>query len=634
MIKNIVLLFVFIFSAFSGSALVFEYSVLPIPDSLKENAYSIVRDLQIEYVQKDINNATLKMKKVITVLNKHGEGAADFREWGDRFREIKSFSGVVYDATGKAVRQIKKSDLVKSSFSNSLGSDDYSMLYSCRPLTYPFTVVYSWEVVLKKGIINYPPFMPQNRLHQALQKASYRLELPEGVNLRYKANYDCNLTEEHVAGKHIYSLSQQGMKAIPMELFAPYDKMIPMVLFAPIDFNFDSYAGNMGSWKNYGLWVTELLKDRDVLPESFVSELKALTQDAESDREKAKILYEYLQKNTRYVSVQLGIGGFQPDFASNVLKMKFGDCKGLSNLMKAMLKAVGISSNYCEISMRYKDLYRDYTNVSQTDHAILFIPLENDSIWLECTSKTLPFGYIHERIAGHDALVIHEDGRGGEIVRLPDYPNEERNKTVFNVELYIDETGGVKGNVDFTEYLHCYSQMSGIFTSVDRKHHVGYLNRRLKFPQMQVGKVETSEVRSASPSCRMQADFTATDFVNKTQSRLFVPLSPLKKLSSNMFTSDKRLFDIEIDFGGSDVDTIVIHLPEGYVVEHLPEDIDVESDFGKIRIQTSKEGDKVTCIQYVEIYSGRYDKSVYKDLKDFFTRVVKETDRKLILRKV
>lgn len=609
-----------------------EYPVNAIPDSLKADARIVMRDYHVFFSQTDKNNATYSVKEVYTVL-KESEGVVSFVEHCDKFRELKNFSGIMRDASGKIVRKYKKTDLKMTSLSESFKDDTYN--YSCEFTSpvYPFTMEVEYELRYKNGILAYPPFTPVFFFQQSVQFSSYTIEFPADMDVRYRMNGITDVQKKNGDKRNSYVFALNGYKALPREPYAPsYREVSPVVLLAPLDFSFDNQNGNMSTWQTYGLWMAGLLKDRDHVSDEFAAKLKELVKNASDEKEKVEILYKYLQNNTRYVSVQLGIGGFQPETASHVIQMNFGDCKGLSNLLKGMLKVVGISSNYCEISTREKTLYKDFANVFQTDHAILYVPLKQEDIWLECTSNSSPFGYVHDHIAGHDALVIHEDGRGGEIVRLPAYPVSD-NKTESRLEIFVHEDGGAEGYMAFTEHLHNYRRARYVFTSGDRKRQVQYINSNIKFPQAEIGQISILEDRSSRPYCRLETDFGTNAFASKTGNRLFIPICPLQKMELNVFSSEKRYFDIEIDRGFAETDSIIIHIPDHFVIESMPKPVDIETDFGKIKTELKQDGKTITYIQNIEIASGKYEKSRYREIKNFFSQIIQETNRRLTIKK-
>lgn len=597
-----------------------------------DNTVSIIRNYDASFTLQDMNNATYKVMKVVTVLSKQGDEFANFHGYGDKFRELKDFSGVIKNASGSIIKKISKKDLTISSLSDQMATDSYSIMYECKVPTYPYTVEYTYTEKWKNGIISYPRFAPMEGYLQSVENANYIIELPPNMNLRYISNFDCTIKDQVGENKHIYSFSAKDLKAIEWEPLAPpLRERYPRVIIAPTEFCFDQQCGNMSDWNSYGVWVSGLLKDRDILLDETKAKIKDLVKDCKSDKEKVEVLYKYLQGNTRYVSIQLGIGGFQPINASTVFKTGYGDCKGLSNLMKAFLKVVDIPSNYCEISMSEKELYKDFTNVNQTDHAILLVPLERDSVWLECTSQTLPFNYIHEDIAGHDALVITDNG--AKICRLPSY-TDQQNKKISIVNINVAEDGTAKGNISFTENLHGYASSKYYTTSNNRERMVEYINRNMKLPKIQLDNLRSKEEKTSLPSCELSADFIITDFANKTGSRLFIPICPLNKGNYNIFTSSKREQDIHINYGFSESDSIIINIPEGYASESLPKDIFLETPFGKLEIQIKVEENKILYIQNIDILSGKYDKGEYEGIKSFFSQITSATTRKFVLKKL
>lgn len=612
----------------------YQYPASSIADSLRKDAVAVVRENSEQFIQSDINNGIYRVKHVITILDKRGDNYANFYESCDKFREIKDFSGIIRDASGKILKKIKKNDLTISSIDfDAMATSNYSSSYTYQSATYPFTAEYIYEMKWKNGILSYPAFHPILGPMLSVEKADMQIEVPSTISLRHKENYASGVSENKMAGTNVWTVSVSNLKALPYEKRTPSIREIyPLVFFAPDDFCYDSHCGNMSTWKNYGLWVADLLRDRDVLSEPFKQELVNMTSQAKSDEEKVRILYEYLQNNTRYVNISLGIGGFQPSEAASAVKNKYGDCKGLSNMMKAMLKAIGISSNYTVISTKIKELYPDFPNFNQADHVILSVPLKNDTLWLECTSQTLPFAYVHSDIAGHNALIVAEDGSGGHLRQLPSYPDIQ-NKEVSKLQIDILEDGTAKGSMVFTEYLSNFEEYWRMFRSNDRNKHIEYINIMTKLPKLKIGSISTSENKSKLPSCSLTAQFEAEDLTNKTGNRIFIPICPLNKSNYNIFSSEKRIFDIDFPYGYSENDTIIINIPESFSVEALPKDVSLETKYGSFVSTIKEDGKQITYIQTIDIPSGRYDKSTYKEIKDFYSKIQTAVRRKMTIKK-
>lgn len=613
-----------------------EYPASTIPDSLKKDAVAVVRNYTAHFEQSDKNSGIYKETSVITILNEKGDAYADFSFQGDKFRTLSSFSGIIRDVEGNIKKKIKKGDLLVSSINNDasvLISDNFSASYECKFGSYPYTVEYTFEEKWKNGILSYYPFMPIIGYEQALENASYTIEIPSSENLRYRSNFDCNIVEKEENGKKMYVMSAANMSAIPYEPSAPpANEVLPRLLAAPTDFCYDSFCGNMVDWKNYGMWIYNLTKDKNALPPDFAEKLSDMVKDAKDDKEKVRILYKFMVDNTRYVNVKLGIGGYRPIDATTVNRTKFGDCKGLSNYMKAMLDAVGIPSNYVVISAgnRNRALYKDFPNFQQLNHAILLVPLKNDSVWLECTSST-PFGYVHRSIAGQEALVITE--QGGTVCRLPAY-DDIQNLEMTKLTIDVKDDGSAAGEISIVNQASDYEACIGVLKSKDRDNYVKFLNQSVQFPRVQYDNITTSENDSDMPSATFAANFTAPDFVGKTASRYFLPVCPLKKSNFVAYSASIRKQDIYFSSGYTEVDSITFNIPASYVIESLPKNVEEKSSFGNFKASVIQDGNKIIYIQNIDMFSGRFEKEKYKEFKNFLVTITSAMNKKIVIKKV
>ena len=158
--------------------------------------------------------------------------------------------------------------------------------------------------------------------------------------------------------------------------------------------------------------------------------------------EKAKIVYAFMQNKTRYISVQVGIGGWEPIAANKVDAVGYGDCKGLTNYTKALLDAVGVTSYYTVVfAQDRRDIDKEFASL-QGNHVILNIPNKGKDVWLECTSQTTPFGFLGDFTDDRNVLVITPEG--GIIKRTPKYINKDNLQTI-NADITLKENGSVNG---------------------------------------------------------------------------------------------------------------------------------------------------------------------------------------------
>lgn len=610
-----------------------EYPINTIPEDLKKDAVAVLRELSTNAFQSDISSYTYTVRTVTSILNNQGKHFAHFGTSTDRFSDLSKFSGTVRDASGKIIKKIKKGDLTYSSLEfDSFTTGSYDIYYQYSPSSYPFTIEYEYEIKRKKGFLSYPAYYPFRGARISVEKASYNLDVPSNITVRHHANYDCEIKESNANGRKVISIIEEKLPAISNDVWQPESDLVyPSVIFAPSDFCYDSQCGNMDDWKNYGLWVNQLLKGRDLLPADFVAQLQNMVSKANSEREKVQIIYEYLQKNTRYVSIQLGIGGYQPETAANVLKNRFGDCKGLTNLMKAMLKAVNIESNYSVIHLgkEHKELYKDFPSFTQMNHVVLLVPLKNDSIWLECTSNIDPFGFVHSGISGNEALIITDEG--GKICNVSTYP-ESNYKSVTNLEVNIDEEGDASGKINIREAMDIALSASRL-KEQDREKQVKYIVGEMQVPKINLGEIDITYNPSQMPVTILSSNFEAMDFANKTGNRLFVRGYPLNKGNFKIFAAKERKLDIEIPKRYTLVDTITYILPQDYEIESLPSNIDLDTQFGIFTRSSKQEGNKVISYQEIKIKSGVYKKEVYDELRKFFSQIDTALSSRLVFRK-
>ncbi|MFM2268283.1 MAG: hypothetical protein RL757_1724, partial [Bacteroidota bacterium] len=329
------------------------YAVSKIPKSLiNERTYAVLRNSHETFRILTVGKSTHKVWKVVTLLDKRAESLrVPVIYYDAEFDKLSDVKATVYDANGKEVEKSRYKHRHEAA-----GDDGYTLKTSSRIkyidleyFQYPMTIEWSYEV-RNENMMFYENWQPQFDDEMSVEKSVFRIESSIGDVVRHKSvlTDEPNITKK---GNDVnYEWSVANIKVKGDESYHYGYVTTPTVYTAPKKFEVAGYEGNMNTWQNFGLFLNKLHEGRDELPAELVKELKELTKDCSDKKCKVEKIYDYLQKNTRYVSIQLGIGGWQPFKANYVAKNKYGDCKALSNFTKAMLKAVDVEAYCCIIS--------------------------------------------------------------------------------------------------------------------------------------------------------------------------------------------------------------------------------------------------------------------------------------------
>lgn len=257
------------------------------------------------------------------------------------------------------------------------------------------------------------------------------------------------------------------------------------------------------------------------------------------------------------------------------------------------------------------------------------MPCQRDTLWLECTNTDVPFGYVHQSIAGHDAVICH-DGKA-EVVTLPAYA-DSLNTECQRIDVRLDEAGNASLSLSSVSRARQYEWTRPIL-DLARDKQADFLRRSFQLPLAQVDSLRCEEVLDKPlPEMHIRASITALRYANKTGSRLFVPVAPLRS-GPGRFTTERR-HDLWIDKGYCDTDSLTLHLPEGYVVEALPKSVTIENRFGKVAFEALCSGDRLHIRIRLLRRSGRYPQSEYAAFREFMQAVDRVYSAKIVLRKV
>ena len=609
-----------------------EYAVSKISPLLLKNANVVLRLEEMRFEINSTKETILKNHYVITILNEKGDNWAEFSDYYDRYREIESVEGILYDANGKQLKKIKKKDTEDLSgvSGGTLMADDRIKRHNFYYKVYPYTIEYDIEIK-NKSTLFFPMWSPQGGEGLSVETSKISMVFPVNYQVRYKAfNYAGDAVASQEKNAKVLTWSAKNMPAIVKESFSPlWHELTTVIVFAPTDFQIDDYKGSMVNWQDFGKFVYSLKQGREQLPDNIKQTVHEIGDGIRNPKEKIARLYEYMQKNTRYISIQLGIGGWQPFDAKEVATKRYGDCKALTNYMYSILKEAGIASYY---SLVRAGKYANYITADfpsqQFNHVILCVPLQKDTMWLECTSQTMQAGYLGDFTSDRPALLIDENG--GKLVRTPKYGMKE-NLQVRNIKAILQDNGTLNVNADSRYSGLQQDDIHGLINGLSKDKVKEYLQDQLDFSTYDINEFNYKEQKSSLPAINESLNITVSNYATITGKRLFIVPNIMTRSGRKLSQDSVRKYDIQLGSEYKDLDSVEIELPKGYTPETMPQDVSISNKFGKYSSSVKVKDNKLYYYRSVEQNSGRFPAKDYKDLVEYYGAVYKADRNKVVL---
>lgn len=610
------------------------HTIEDIPKELRENANSVVLEDKTEIDVSTPGKQSTVIKRAVAILNKLGDRHIDAHVYYDTHSKVKNIEAYVYDENGKELNHFKQRDFrdVSAVSGFSLYEDDRMLYLDYTPTVYPYIMVFTSEVYDDSTLL--PKWLPTDRYVSSTLKSELTITFDPANKPRYQekflSGHDITITE--APGK--ISCVAKNMRAVRYEETAPpFLETAAQVAFAQDVFYLKGVRGTGKNWSEFGSWMDEsLLQGTTELAAETINHAKNLVKNETTNEGKARKIYEYLQNKVRYISVQIGIGGWKPMLASEVDKLGYGDCKALTNYTKALLDAVGVPSYYTILYLDdvERSIETDFATI-QGNHAILGVPDNDEIIWLECTSQELPFGYVSNNHDDRDVLIITPEG--GKVVRTKAYKVNE-NSQVSTGYVHLNSKGGIQAGMTRVSKGLQYGNKYGISELTDRERDEVY-----KRNWGHINGFALSEV--AFDNDKMTNTFTET--LSIQASNYAMALGNDLLLCVNVFNrSDhipprisERKQQVYLPMNFIDSDEIEISIPEGFRFDGLPETKNIANEFGNYTIDfVAISENKIKYKREFILKKGSYPAASYTEYRSFRRTVSKLDKTKILVTKI
>lgn len=592
---------------------------------------SAIVDKESLSIEFDKSEITTNYHLVIKVLNSNGEKAVNTYVHYNEHIKVKNIEALIYDENGELIKKVKEKDFndVSAVSGGTLYSDSRVKYLDYSSNSYPYTIDFSYQTE-NSNTAFLPRFTFIKSYNTKVKYAELYVGYQEGENpINYKIKNDLDSAVKLKEYPDGILFTVKDLEPIKYEVMSPsIINISPLVLLAPNEFKWYNFEGKANNWNELGAWMHDkILSGKNNLNSASISEIKSITEGVESPIEKAKLVYEYVQDNTRYISVQVGIGGIQPIDAAEVDRMKYGDCKGLTNYTKALLEVVGIPSYYSHVeSGRYKvDFEDDFSSINQGDHVILNIPLNEKDYWVDCTSSTSPFGFLGSFTDDRKVLVMTPNG--GELKTTQSYLDEDNlTQSTSNVVLNEDNSFSLRNEI-LSKGIHYGKRLAYAFMpayELEKKD-------KQRWNLFSDYEVVNHHITNHKDSLFLyeEVELKGNEFGKKLGKRIiFLPLVNIKDTYVPPRIREREN-PFQILRGYALMDTVKIKIPKGYTVEALSENKDFKSLFGTYQLEMTSDKDFVIFYRKILIKEGLYSKDNYLEYREFRKKVALAENSKI-----
>jgi hypothetical protein len=567
----------------------------------------------------------------IKVLDEQGYQHAVYYDYTNKFRKVSQLEYTVFDINSRKVKKLSRNNAVSIMANASYEiADARVLILDPEYRNFPFIVEIEVEITYD-GFLDFPEWMPRFTHDVEVKSATLTLECYRDFEFRARelnGIHPATVTSDEK--KKTITWSVENLLAMNKHnSYKSFAAGQPKVCLTPVNFELENSEGNFVNWSNFGEWFRVLNEGRNEISPATKDYLNSLRKLHGADNAAiAKYIYRYMQGKTRYISIQLGIGGFQTIPADEVEKTGYGDCKALTNYMKSMLDYLNIPSNSVLVhaGRDVPEIVPDFPS-NQFNHVFLAVPMKTDTLWFECTSQTSPPAFLGTFT--DDRYVLWVDKNKSSIIRTPllsETENVKQNRCVASMDPSGDaqlEIKTTQAGMFFDDAMY-YQQLTK-----DRIDKFNYA----KFPY------KDFTIQSFNYAIPDQNNSSLDVSFKLKVANLGKMLGSKMIISSNILNPLENAFDLDLINKKTEVrrsftleDEVEIKLPENYRVDVTPEAFKQLWKFGSFELTFDAGTDSTLRIRRkAVIKKGNYQDDQFNEFYEMVRKIKQVEQSKIVL---
>jgi hypothetical protein len=492
--------------------------------------------------------------------------------------------------------------------------------------------VFGYEIVTEeKAFFNQFRWLPQET-NAPVIKSRFSLSLPPGWSAKAKMFNHAEINP--AINENSYSWEIQNLSFVTPEPMAPstIKPILAISIFPPSDKHVSGRS--FTKWSDVSLWYSELSEPQAILTPEMIKKAQELTAGKNSEMEKISAIARFCQ-DINYISIQMGIGRFKPHASTDVFGKSYGDCKDKANLMRALLKAIGITGYPVLIfSGDRRHVREEWPSALQFNHCIIAIKLNEPSKALAIVQhETLGSLLIFDPTDPHvkpGNIPKHEQGSffllaandAGRLMQMPMAP-PEANHTGRNTEMDLDANGTIRVRIheDLTGSAAASATAQLIETPRDE------FNKSIE--RWIASTVTGAQIEKINPQSdpvndhfTLDVPFTAERYGQLMQGKLLV-FNPnvVSRRSLPPFNQQAMRKQPVVLESHSLSETVKIKLPAGFSVDEMPAPVKISTPFAYYASECSAGAEGIVYTRSLLLQNAVIPAQQYGQIRDFFASV-------------
>lgn len=366
-------------------------------------------------------------------------------------------------------------------------------------------------------------------------------------------------------------------------------------------------------------WNNRLYKMANNEPERLKATLSKITAGITNDQDKIKAIYYWVQDKIRYIAYEDGYSGYIPASAQDVLTNKYGDCKGMANLLTEFLKQAGFDAHFTWIGTRQLPYPQSTPALCVNNHAITTLYYKGKEYFLDATEKYVPFGENAYRIQGKEAMIANGDKY--DVKKVPLTTGDEHK--VFTKADFTLNSEQLKGKIQVTLTGNERKDFHQEYHDLPITSREKFLNSYLEFnnDNVEASDVKTSDLNNREIPINISGNIDLSNYVQTISGNKYINLDFFPKTLERYMPDEKRKSGYDFDYVLSFEDEFSLAIPANNKFADVPEKLELKFDGYEFKGEYTVTGNKIVLKKYLVIKNSMINKSDFANWKKFLESI-------------